>query len=248
LPWNRHEIELLSQLYADHSDGELAGKLGRSEWAVKGKARALGLVREPKEYPGYHAARDSRPWSMAEVDLLQRLHKTTPYEEIADLIGRTRNAVHLKARKLGLRKMEFWDEGEDTFLKESYKVLSYSEVGQLLGRSSGAVNARVVGLKLSCKSRRWTQEELQTLEQHYAEVPVDRMSTMLGRTQGALMEKAHRKGTHRKPRWSKREIERLRELQRSCTVQEISQLTGRSQDAIRRRIKQLRADEQLGQR
>lgn len=114
LPWNRHEIELLSQLYADHSDGELAAKVGRSEWAVRGKARALGLVRDPEEYAGYHAARDSRPWSPAEVDLLQRLHRTSPYEEIADLIGRTRNAVHLKARKPGLRKMQLAEESGDS--------------------------------------------------------------------------------------------------------------------------------------
>lgn len=244
LPWSRPEIDLLSQLYADHSDGELGVTLGRSEWAVRGKARALGLVRDPEEYPGYHAARDSRPWSPAEVDLLQRLHKTSPYEEIADLIGRTRNAVHLKARKLGLRKMEFWDEAENAFLKERYKSLSYGEVGQLLGRSSSAVNARVTALGLSRKSRRWTQEELRVLEQDYARVPPERMSAVLGRTQGALMEKACREGAHRKPRWSELEDERLRELQRSCTVHEISQLMGRSQDAIRRRIRQLRTDEQ----
>ena len=98
VPWNDAEVTILCELYSDHTDRELAIQLGRSEWAVRGKARSLGLTH--RENPAEGAPRDSRPWSDEEERLLRELYETTPYEEIADLVGRSHNAVRCKIQQL----------------------------------------------------------------------------------------------------------------------------------------------------
>lgn len=246
IPWNDHETTVLRRLYADHSDAELAACLGRSEWAVKGKARNLGLVRTHQEHPGCLVPHPSRAWSPTEIRLLKRLHQTTPYEEIADLIGRTRNAVHMKARKLGLHKMDFWTEKEDQFLEEHHRTLSYEEIGEILGRSEGAVKARAITLGLDCKAPRWTEEETRSLAAYYGSTASDTMSVMLGRTRRALLQKAHREGLLQKSRWSMAEAQRLVALLPDHTAREIASLIGRSHNAVRYKIQQLRSNRNAG--
>ncbi len=244
IPWNREETTVLRELYADHSDRELALRLGRSEWAVRGKARSLGLVHQ--ENPTHRAPRNSRPWSDTEVRLLTELYETTPYEEIADLIGRTRNAVHLKAEKLGLRKMDFWSEEGDRLLAEYHKSLPYDKVAELLGRTVAAVKIRTITRALGAKKPRWTEEEIRSLMQDYDHTASDTMSATLGRTRRALLERARREGLPRKPRWSKAEIEALTALLPDHTTREISRLIGRSHDAVRYKIQQLRSGQTAG--
>ncbi|HNY78332.1 MAG: hypothetical protein RBS72_10875 [Sedimentisphaerales bacterium] len=239
LPWDCEEVGVLTGLYADHTDTDLARMLGRSEWAVKGKARNLGLVRNHHTHPGGSVLRNSRAWSQEEVGLLCELHLTMPYEEIAEKLGRTRNAVHLKAKKLGLRKMAFWSQDEDELLREQRSTRAYSQVAETLGRTAGAVNARVTTLGLEPKVRAWVTGEVRSLAQDYGKVSTEVMAANLRRTRFAVLGKACRERITQKRRWSKAEIGKLRSLLSTDTARQIAEEIGRSHGAVRGKIRQL---------
>ena len=239
LPWDWKEVDVLMGLYADHTDAELARMLGRSEWGIRGKARNLGLARNHRTHPGGSVLRNSRAWSPEDVGLLCELHLTTPYEEIAEKLGRTRNAVHLKARKLGLQKMKFWSEDEDKLLREQQSTRAYSQLAETLGRTAGAVNARVTTLGLEPKVHAWVPGEVLALAQDYGKVSTEVMAADLGRTRLAVLGKAYRERIVQKRRWSKAEIGKLRSLLSSDTVRQIAEEIGRSHAAVRGKIRQL---------
>ena len=240
LPWSDEEIAVLVELYPNHSDVDLATRLGRSTWSVKGKARNLGLARYDHGKPGQPDPRNSRPWSDTEIDLLKELYLNTPYEEIAEQIGRTRNAVHMKARKLGLRKMDFWTRDEDRVLRKEQIERGYGQIASILKRTGGSVKARAITLELERKVDSWTEREVRMLAREYPRVTAGKTARKIGRTQAAVAQKALRVGIVKKPRWSKAELETLHKLSSTYTSREIAELVGRSPMAVRDKLRNLR--------
>lgn len=238
LGWTVRDIALLAKLYSTCNNRDLAARLGRSEWAVVGKARDLGLTKDHGR--GYRRrSGESRPWSTEETNLLRMLYPTTPNEDIAEQIGRTRSAVHMKARQLGLRKIEFWSEWEDQCLRDAYHMCSYDELAQRLGRTLLAVKARAITLNLEPKVPQWTDDELCFLREVYATMDVDAIAAELGRTQAAVAKKAREMGLVRFRHWSHRQIQTLRELYPHCTARELADKLGRSFDSVRYKAAQL---------
>jgi len=170
IPWSQADVALLIELYPLSYNRDLAIRFGRSEDAIRGKARNLGLA---KDYAGGYQRLwgIGQPWSGTEINLLRELYATyTPNEEIAEKIGRTFNAIQKMAEKIGLVKMEFWSESEDELLKKLYKKISYKQLAERLGRTLSAVNARTQSLGLEWKKpENWTQDEIDFLENSYVE-------------------------------------------------------------------------------
>ena len=118
MAWSQAEVELLIKLYPISYNTDLAIRFNRSQEAIRGKARKLGLA---KDYAGGYQRLwgIGQPWSGTEINLLRELYATyTPNEEIAKKIGRTYHAIQKMAEKLGLVKMEFWSESEDELIKK----------------------------------------------------------------------------------------------------------------------------------
>ncbi len=63
----------------------------------------------------------SRIWTDEAVEILRRLFPTKPSNDIADIIGCSDNAVRMKAKQLGLKKVEGWsiDQFRNRWLKKS---------------------------------------------------------------------------------------------------------------------------------
>ncbi len=231
-------MAILTELYPRCNNRDLAGRLGRSEWAVVGKARGLGLTKDCRRNRRRWADR-GRPWSSQERSLLQTLYPTTPNEDIAEQLDRTRNAVQMKARQLGLRKMEFWSEQEDQRLREAYRVCSYGELARRLGRTLLAVKARAITLNLEPKVAPWTGDDVHFLREAYATMDIDAIAATLGRTGAAVAKKAREMGLVCFRHWSDRDIRKLRQLYLRCTIQELADAFGRSCDSIRAKAAQL---------
>lgn len=51
----------------------------------------------------------SRIWTDEAVDILRRLFPTKPSNDIADIIGCSDCAVRVKAKQLGLKKVDGWN-------------------------------------------------------------------------------------------------------------------------------------------
>jgi hypothetical protein len=237
--WTAHDVAILSELYPRCNNSALAVRLGRSEWAVVGKARGLGLTEDCGRNCRRWAGR-GRPWSSQEMNLLRALYPTTPNEDIAERIGRSRDAVHMKARQMELRKMEFWSEQEDQRLREAYQVCSYGELARRLGRTLPAAKARAITLKLDSKVPNWTEEEIQFLRESYGMTDVGRIAGELGRTRAAVAKKAREMGLVCFRHWSGRDVRKLRGLYPRCTIGELAEEFGRSCDSIRGKAARLR--------
>jgi DNA-binding CsgD family transcriptional regulator len=145
----------------------------------------------------------------------------------------------MKARKLELRKMEFWTEHEDRLLRNEQTQHPYDEVASILKRTLSSVKARAITLKLDRKVNPWTQGELQALARTYGEVSARDIADGIGRTTDAVAQKALRAGIVKKPRWSEAEIKMLHKLSAHQTTQEIARLIGRSAEAVRGKLRQL---------
>ena len=238
LAWTPCEVTLLTELYPTHSNSELAARLGRSEWAISGKARSLGLTRR-HGYGRRRQAGQARPWSSAEINLLRKLYPTMANEDIAEEIGRSRDAVAMKARQLKLHKMWFWTPQEDQYLRECYQQQSCSQMAHALGRTVLAVKARAVTLGLRAKVPDWTEDEVNIIWDSYGTVSLDVIATNLGRTRAAVAKKARKIGLIRFRHWSQEDTKRLEKWFPSCTVQEIARRLDRSVDSVRRKMRQL---------
>lgn len=241
--WTAHDVTILAELYPTCNNHELAVRLGRSEWGVLGKARGLGLA---KDYGRGYRRRPGkgRAWSSQETNLLRMLYPTTPNEDIAEQIGRTRNAVNMRARTLQLRKMEFWSEREDRYLRDAYQRCSYDELARRLGRTLLAVKARAITLKLEPKVAPWTKDEVRLLQKAYGTKDLSAIAAELGRTRAAVAKKAREMGLVRFRHWSSQEVRKLRELYRRCTARELADKLGRSFDSVRYKALQLRLNKQ----
>ena len=238
LPWTSHEKERLTELYPTHNNRDLAVRLGRSEWAIAGQARALGLTRSHSG--GYQRQRsEGRPWSPREIELLRTLYPIMPYEEVAETLGRSHDAVKMKARKLALRKMEFWSAQDDQLLRDSYQEQSFDRMAQRLGRTLLAVKARALTQGLEAKVPHWTQEEIRFLQDSYRTIDLEVIAQELGRTRAATAKKAREMGLVRYRHWAREDAQRLRELYPRSTAHELADRLGRSCQTIRYRARQL---------
>ena len=63
----------------------------------------------------------SKIWTDEAVEILRRLFPTKPSNDIADIIGCSDCAVRVKAKQLGLKKVEGWsiDQFRNRWIKKS---------------------------------------------------------------------------------------------------------------------------------
>jgi len=95
--WSVQDTALLRELYPHTRTSDLPALLGRSRLAIKIRAAALHLRKDP-------AASMRRPWHPDEDDVLRMLYADTPTDAIADQLGRSPSSTWQRARKLGLEK------------------------------------------------------------------------------------------------------------------------------------------------
>jgi len=91
---------------------------------------------------------NKRPWTVAEVRTLRRYHDRQPLNLLAVRLGRSPQAIHEQAVRLGLRNRSrrHWSEGEIVALREHYPTKGGEFVAQLLNRTAKAVYAKVIKL------------------------------------------------------------------------------------------------------
>ena len=93
-------------------------------------------------------------WSKDEVRLLKKLFPKGKAREIANQIGRSVNAVRIKAHKLGLRKPNqypVWSKKELNVLKKLYPTQTAQKIAGKIGRPVQAVRLRIFKLGLKKK-------------------------------------------------------------------------------------------------
>lgn len=153
-----------------------------------------------------------RPWTKEEITILKESEKKYTTIEVSNILGRTRNSVDNKARKIGVEllkaKPEPWSKEELNFLRENNKNMLPEEMAFYLGRSRIAVmNAakkhniglykqRAGGLreKVGDNFIRWTPEEDKQLWELSERYNLRQIAKKLGRTRGAVFNRCKKLG------------------------------------------------------
>lgn len=139
--WTEEELDLLK---SGKTVREVMTLTNRTDSSVRGKAKRLGI--EMKASPTV--------WTEEEIEYLTKNVRRCTYQSIANRLGRTPEAVGLKAHELGIsfhaksniRKK--WTEEEDLYLENNYSKSSMKRLCLKLDRSAVAIRsrARLLGL------------------------------------------------------------------------------------------------------
>jgi hypothetical protein len=169
---------------------------------------------------------------------------------LARRLGRTPDALRLRAQQLGLRDPPprcRWSAWEDAIVRDGYtSALPCAEIArQLPRRSDASVAARARRLGLVSYARRWSTEEDRRLAQlSWRGDALEDVAQRLGRTPEAIRRRAARIGISSPPsapaprraqRWTSEEDELLR-LYQALNPARLAQLLGRSDLSVSRRL------------
>lgn len=109
--WTDAEKGFLRQMYQQMPTAEIANCLGRSVKAIHGYAVVLGVDRSSvsekrtRKLVGMKNFRGRRKWSDTDLDLLRRRYPNEGANPLMKPLGRSANAIIMKANLLGLKKV-----------------------------------------------------------------------------------------------------------------------------------------------
>ena len=93
----------------------------------------------------------SNAWSEEEVELLKKLAPEMDYQDIAVIMGRTYNAIMLKAKKLGIQvkiNNRRWTKDEEQLFKDLWGNVSIEYLAKKMNRSIYALKVKAIRMGL----------------------------------------------------------------------------------------------------
>jgi len=96
-------------------------------------------------------------WTDAEIAYLREYYGRVPVREVAETLGRSRNATTAKAMKEGLRARGTprpWTEADSEYLAANYEQMPTMEIARMLGRRHATIKAQADKLGLLSIKRR----------------------------------------------------------------------------------------------
>ena len=142
--WTPELDAVVRSRYPEEGPTAIASKIGRTEAAVRARARVLGVQFRPR-----------RPWASDEVSRLRELAPGKTLAELARLLGRPMQSVQSKLQELELQPLppsqmpRVWTPEQDAELRDLYgKGLAFADIGSALGRTPGACQQRAFKLRL----------------------------------------------------------------------------------------------------
>ena len=142
--WSNAEINRLRELSQTKKISELVKELNRTSSSIKAMAKKLGI----------RVMSDRKNWTDEEYKLLEKLtiiDKKTP-KEIAEILGRTEDAVIIKINRRGLQiqtnDKRFWTKEEETLLSDLWGTESLETIAKKLNRTISSIKNKAFLLGL----------------------------------------------------------------------------------------------------
>lgn len=235
MKWEQWEIDYLKEKYQTQSVEKTAKALNRTASGVNSKASALGIA---KRNNSRH-----RKWTQKELEYLEDSWGTISIESIATNLGRTKDAVQLKASRIGLGA--FLEAGDYISLNVLYRALRKESSG-----SGYTLNQWIEkGLPVKTKEVKGSSFKVINLDDFWKWAEKNRTiidfsqleENILGKEPDWLPEqrRADKKmAKFKKTPWTETEDRRLRNLLREFkySYRELSEILNRTEGAIKRRI------------
>jgi len=142
-PWTNAQLKFLKNNYRLMTARELSGHVGHSLLTVRTKSYMLGLIKQPL-------------WTEKDKQYLKRHYEKDWSTSVAEVLGRSIDAVELMAAKVGLRCI-YWTKEEEDKLRKLYPKNSNKWLAQKFERSVAAVmgRARKLGLRKEIRKRKY---------------------------------------------------------------------------------------------
>ena len=252
MEWTPEADELLASLASFTAAPAIAEKLGCSAYFVRVRMRQLGL-------------RYQRPdtWTSKDKRIIRKLYPTTSAKKIAEILGRTTDAILCYATKVGLKNhVRLWTPEQESELIRLYPHTPTKVVAEKLGRSFQSVMSRAkkIGLKKNdtigpqkkaviaepCQeksnisySRTWKLEDEKIIRKHYPTMPTQEVAKMVGRSVSAVHHRAAYLCVTKCTTWTPEQNAELVRLYPHTSFEIIAEKLGRSLSSIIRQIKKL---------
>lgn len=239
--WTAEEDELL-RLHYPHM-GKAAAKLffgKRTQTACIGRAKVLGLTYD----------QNRRPWSEAELSVLENGYPEMGPKISEQLPGRSAISCQKKAAKMGLSfypsKVDRadvarrWSEQELEILKKNYPQIGPETYTLLPNRTKTACIKMAMSLGLHYGIKKWSAEEDAVMIEKYPELGADVSELLPGRTKSACHSRAKALRIPRQGiRWTAEEDDVLRKYYPVEDVKAFQRLPNRTALACDSRAKKL---------
>lgn len=83
-----------------------------------------------------------KSWTKKEDDYIKKHYKNTDVSVLAKELKRTRNAVRIRAQKLGIKKRKHWTNEEDIYVDKNYEYTPKEEMMKHLKRDWRSIKSR----------------------------------------------------------------------------------------------------------
>ena len=136
-----------------------------------------------------------RKWTEEENNILREYYPVKGYKEVIDrLEGRTRRAINLQAKKLGIKAPDnTWTEEENTILRKYYPVEGIKVIDRLECRTKWAIITQARNLDLK-KLSSWTEDDDGILKEYYPSEGCKVTNRLNGKTKKAIKTRVNRLG------------------------------------------------------
>lgn len=136
-----------------------------------------------------------REWTEEENNILRKYYPVEGYKEVIDrLEGRTRGAINLQAKKLGIKAPDnTWTEEENAILRKYYPVEGIKVIDKLENRTKLAIITQAKKLELKAPNT-WTEEENDILKEYYPSEGCKVANRLNGRTKKSIKMRVNKLG------------------------------------------------------
>lgn len=143
--FTEEQIKYIIDNWGKESPHSMKKKFGCTWYAVCKVAESHGL-----EIP------TSNAWTEEEIKVLKELSDKYHYTEIAKIMGKTENAIYLKARRLGITLIQDrrkWTVEEETLLSDLWGVKSIEYIAKKMKRTVFSIKVKAVRMGLGAMIR-----------------------------------------------------------------------------------------------
>lgn len=195
--WSKRELQFVKKHYGVMKTTEIAEKLGRSVVSVRLTALNQGCGK-------YSLV----SWTEAEEDVIRTEYArgTRVADIVALLPGRTRDAIVLRARKMGITNasVQGWSKQERELLEQFYPTMGKRVTVILPGRTELTVKdmaykmgINFAGFEASGQQRMWSEPELRLLSEN-SHLPLTELAALFpGRSRASVRQALARLQSHR---------------------------------------------------
>lgn len=136
-----------------------------------------------------------KEWTEEENNILREYYPVEGYKEVIDrLEGRTRGAINLQAKKLGIKAPDnTWTKEENAILRKYYPVEGIKVIDKLENRTKFAIITQAKKLELKAPNT-WTEEENDILKEYYPSEGCKVANRLNGRTKKSIKMRANKLG------------------------------------------------------